>query len=169
MDRLSSAMARASFVWLLAGAVAGATMMIDEALPGAWRVWLGPTHGHALFVGWFVQFAVGIAYWLLPRKRSPERPLGYDERLALLAVAMLNAGLLFRVVAEPVQRAHHDGAWITPALGASGAFQVGAFAIFVIQLWSRAAPRAVRTALSTPRERTDIPAHTRRHPQEQTS
>jgi len=35
MDRLSAVMARASFIWLLAGAVAGATMMIDEALPGA--------------------------------------------------------------------------------------------------------------------------------------
>src|SRR5215208_3773900 len=168
MDRLSAVMARASFIWLLAGAVAGATMMIDEALPGAWRAWLGPTHGHALFVGWFVQFAVGIAYWLLPRKRSPERPLGYDERLALLAVTMLNAGLLLRVAAEPAQRSGHDGGWITPVLGASGALQAAAFAIFVVQLWSRAAPRGARPAFTTPAERQENVPASRRHRQEQT-
>lgn len=143
-------MARASFVWLLAGAVAGTAMMVDEALPGAWRVWMGPTHGHMLFVGWFVQFAIGIAYWLLPRKRSPERPLGYIDRYALTAVAMLNLGLLLRVAAEPAQRSGHDGGWITPLLGASGVLQAGAFATFVIQLWPRLAPRAIKAAASPP-------------------
>src|SRR5689334_13707208 len=103
MDRLSAIMLRAGFVWLLAGAIVGFAMMIDEVLPGAWRAWMAPTHGHMLFVGWFVQFALGIAYWLLPRKRTPDRPLGYDERWGLVAVAMLNAGLLLRVVAEPAQ------------------------------------------------------------------
>jgi hypothetical protein len=146
MDRLSSTMARASFLWLLAGAVAGTAMMVDEALPGAWRAWLAPTHGHMLFVGWFVQFAIGIAYWLLPRKRSPERPYGYHERLALAAVLLLNVGLLLRVAAEPAQRSRHDGWWITPTLGASGVLQATAFAIFVIQLWPRVAPRALRAA-----------------------
>jgi hypothetical protein len=147
MDRLSSLMARVSLLWLLAGALAGAAMMIDEALPGAWRVWLGPTHGHMLFVGWFAQFALGIGFWLLPRRRSPERPLGYDERLALGAAAMLNLGLLLRVAVEPLQRAGHDGAWTTPLLGCSGALQAGAFALFVTQLWPRLGPRAIRAAV----------------------
>ncbi|MCC6791312.1 MAG: hypothetical protein IT336_06500 [Thermomicrobiales bacterium] len=149
MDRLTSTMARASFIWLLAGAVAGTAMMMDEALPGAWRAWIAPTHGHMLFVGWFVQFAMGIAYWLLPRKRAPARPLGYNERIALVAVVLLNLGLLLRVAAEPAQRSRHDGWWITPTLGASGILQAGAFAIFVIQLWPRVAPRAIRAAASS--------------------
>lgn len=149
MDRLSSIMARAAFAWLLAGAVAGSAMMVDEELPGSWRVWLGPTHGHMFFVGWFVQFAVGIGYWLLPRKRTAARPLGYDERLALAAVALLDLGLLLRVAAEPAQRSGHDGAWITPTLGASALCQVAAFAIFVVQLWPRVAPRAPRPAASS--------------------
>jgi hypothetical protein len=144
MDRLSSWMMRAAFVWLLAGAVVGFAMMIDDALPGAWRAWMAPTHGHMLFVGWFVQFALGVAYWLLPRKRTPDRPLGYDERLALGAVVALNAGLLLRVAVEPIQRSGHHGDWITIALGGSGALQVAAFAIFVIQMWPRAAARAAK-------------------------
>jgi hypothetical protein len=137
-------MLRASFVWLLAGAIVGAAMMIDNVLPGSWRVWMGPTHGHMLFVGWFVQFAIGVAYWLLPRRRAPARPFGYDERLALTAVAMLNTGLLLRVAAEPAQRSGHDGDWTTVVLGCSGLLQVLAFAVFVVQLWSRVAPRPAR-------------------------
>jgi hypothetical protein len=155
MDRLSAAMLRASFVWLLLGAVVGAAMMIDEVLPGAWRVWMAPTHGHMLFVGWFVQFAIGVAYWLLPRRRTPARPVGYDERLALTAVALLNTGLLLRVVAEPAQRSRHDGDWITVTLGCSGAFQVAAFAVFVTQLWPRVAPRVVRKAPTNGAEAND--------------
>jgi hypothetical protein len=137
-------MLRAPFIWLLAGAVVGAAMMVDDALPGNWRVWMAPTHGHMLFVGWFVQFAIGVAYWLLPRRRSPALPVGYDERLALGAVVLLNAGLLLRVAAEPAQRSGHVGDWITALLGCSGALQVIAFAIFVVQLWPRVAPRARR-------------------------
>jgi hypothetical protein len=137
-------MLRASFVWLLAGAVVGAAMMVDDVLPGSWRAWMAPTHGHMLFVGWFVQFALGVAYWLLPRRRSPARPLGYDERLALIAVALLNAGLLLRVAVEPAHRSGHDGDRITALLGCSGALQVLAFAIFVVQLWPRVAPRTAR-------------------------
>lgn len=144
MDRLSAIMLRAAFVWLLAGAIVGFAMMIDDALPGAWRVWMAPTHGHMLFVGWFVQFALGIAYWLLPRKRTPERPLGYNERLAIAAVAMLNGGLLIRICAEPWQRAGHGGDGVTVALGCSGALQVAAFAIFAVQFWPRVAPRAAK-------------------------
>jgi hypothetical protein len=141
-------MLRASFVWLLAGAVVGTAMIIDDALPGSWRLWMAPTHGHMLFVGWFVQFALGVAYWLLPRRRSPARPTGYDERLALTAVAMLNLGLLLRVAAEPAQRSGHDGGWITVILGCSGGLQVLAFAIFVLQLWPRVAPRVARSSAS---------------------
>lgn len=155
-------MARASFIWLLMGAIAGAAMMMDEALPGAWRVWMGPTHGHMLFVGWFAQFAIGIAFWLLPRKRSPTRPLGYDERTALAAVALLNLGLLLRVAAEPAQRSGHDGAWITPLLGTSGVLQAGAFAIVVVQLWPRVAPRAIKAAGSQPGSRPEQTAESRR-------
>lgn len=69
-------MVRLALLWLLAGFTIGGAMLVDRALPGAWRAWLAPSHGHMLFVGWFLQFALGIAYWLLPRKRSPEKPMG---------------------------------------------------------------------------------------------
>lgn len=62
MDRLSVIMVRSALLWLVAGIVVGGLMLVDRAIPGDWRAWLAPSHGHMLFVGWFLQFALGIAY-----------------------------------------------------------------------------------------------------------
>jgi hypothetical protein len=138
-------MARCSFVWLLVGFAAGGLMLTDQTLAGEWRRWLLPTHGHMLFVGWFVQFALGIAYWLLPRRRTPERPLGYRLGPAYAAVAALNLGLLLRAVAEPAERAGHGGGWTEPVYAASALLQVGAVVVLVAQLWPRLAPRPAKS------------------------
>lgn len=151
MDRTSTWLIRVSLGWLLGGAIAGAIMMSDSYLPGAWRVWLGPTHGHALFVGWFVQFTLGIAVWLLPRQRTDRHPLGYREGELWTAMACLNAGLLLRVAAEPRQRAGHHDLWLDPALLTSGLIQVVAIALIVRGLWPRVATRARRNNPSSPK------------------
>ena len=51
MDRLSAVMVRAALGWLLAGVVLGGLMLTDRVVPGEWRLWMTPTHGHVLFVG----------------------------------------------------------------------------------------------------------------------
>jgi hypothetical protein len=144
MDPLSSVMLRASLGWLLAGFVFGAAMLTDRALPGQWRLWMAPSHAHMLFVGWFLQFAVGVAYWLMPRHRSTERPLGYGERSASLAVAALNLGLILRIMAEPVERTGSESSVTLMLLGASALLQLAAALVFVAQLWPRVGPRPIR-------------------------
>jgi vacuolar-type H+-ATPase subunit I/STV1 len=144
MDPLSSVMLRAALTWLLAGFVIGAAMLTDRALPGQWRLWMAPSHAHMLFVGWFLQFAVGVAYWLLPRQRSTQRPLGYRERAAYLAVGALNLGLVLRIVAEPVERTGGESAVTLALLGASALLQLAAALVFVAQLWPRVGPRPIR-------------------------
>jgi hypothetical protein len=144
MDPLSSVMLRAALTWLLAGFVIGAAMLTDRALPGQWRLWMAPTHAHILFVGWFLQFAVGVACWLLPRRRSTERPLGYRERAAYLAFVALNLGLVLRIIAEPAERAGLANDVTLALLGASAFLQVAATLVFVIQLWPRVGPRPMR-------------------------
>jgi hypothetical protein len=144
MDPLSSVMLRAALTWLLAGFVIGAAILTDRALPGQWRLWMAPTHAHILFVGWFLQFAVGVAYWLLPRRRSTERPLGYRERAAYLAFVALNLGLVLRIIAEPAERAGLANDVTLALLGASALLQVAATLVFVIQLWPRVGPRPMR-------------------------
>jgi hypothetical protein len=132
-------MVRAALLWLLAGVVIGGAM-----LAGHWALWLAPAHAHMLFVGWFLQFALGIAYWLLPRRRSPQRPLGYDERAAALAVVALNLGLVLRAIGEPWQRAGQGNTLTLGLLSVSALLQVGAVMVFVIQLWPRVAVRQSR-------------------------
>jgi hypothetical protein len=144
MDPLSSVMLRAALTWLLAGFVIGAAMLTDRALPGQWRLWMAPSHAHMLFVGWFLQFAVGVAYWLLPRRRSTERPLGYWERAAYVAVIALNFGLVLRIIAEPAERTGNESDGTLVLLIASALLQVAAALIFVTQLWPRVAARPIR-------------------------
>ena len=141
MDLLSLVMVRLSLLWLLAGFIVGGAMLVDRDLPGAWRLWAQPTHGHMLFVGWFLQFALGIAYWLLPRKRTPERPFGYHERSAFAAFGLLNAGLLLRVLAEPPDRVGNGGDLVDVVLAVSAVLQLAAIIIVAIQIWPRIVPR----------------------------
>jgi hypothetical protein len=144
VDRVSVVFLRAALVWLLLGFALGGLMLSDALVPGHWRVWFAPTHGHMLFVGWFLQFAIGVGYWLLPRKRRTELPLGYDERLTLVAIGLLNAGLLLRVIAEPAGRMGHGGRWADLTLAASSVLQLAAIAIIVAQIWGRVTPKPRR-------------------------
>ena len=144
MDRLTSVMLRIALGWLMIGFVIGGAMLTDRELPGQWRLWLAPGHGHMLFVGWFLQFVIGVAYWLLPRKRSPEQPIGYVERPAYIAVAALNAGLTCRVGGEALERAGHANDATFTALVIAAVLQILAAAIFVAQLWPRVAARPIR-------------------------
>jgi hypothetical protein len=144
VDRLTSIMLRIALGWLLVGFVIGGAMLTDRHLPGQWRLWLAPGHGHMLFVGWFLQFVIGVAYWLLPRKRSPDQPIGYVERPAYIAVAALNAGLTFRVGGEALERARHANDVTFTALVVAAVLQILAAAIFVVQLWPRVAARPIR-------------------------
>jgi hypothetical protein len=149
MDPLSTFMLRAALCWLLGGAVIGGLMLTDRAIPGPWLL-LAPSHAHMLFVGWFLQFAIGVAYWLLPRKRLPTR-LGYAERPAWAAVVALNLGLLARVIAEPIERAGSGTEFTLLLLAISALLQVAAIGIFVTQLWPRLATRPVRQTENVPR------------------
>lgn len=137
MDRFSIVAVKTSFCWMILGITFGALMLVDHLIPGQWRGWFQPTHGHILFVGWFVQFVIGIAFWLLPRKRLPELPLGYGEHKAFFALACLNIGLACRVIAEPFFRMNKDYWWIDWLLVASSVLQVLAIVILVSQMWPR--------------------------------
>lgn len=141
MDRVSVLYTRAAVVWLVGGVTLGALMLSDTLVPGSWRLWFTPTHGHMLFVGWFLQFAVGVGYWLLPRKRLPEAPLGYDERLALAGVVILNLGLALRVIAEPVGRMGFERRLDDYVLAVSSIAQLVAIFIIARQMWGRLMPK----------------------------
>lgn len=145
MDRVTAVMVRLSFGWMVVGFVIGGAMLVDRTVPGAWRAWLAPGHGHMLFVGWFLQFVLGIAFWLLPRKRSPDHPVGYNERLAWLGVVALNSGLMLRMFGEPLERTGQGNAVTITILFSSAILQVAAALVFVFQLWPRISVRRAKS------------------------
>lgn len=144
MDRVSILYTRAALLWLVAGVILGSLMLSDDLVPGSWRLWFAPTHGHMLFVGWFLQFAIGVGYWLLPRKRNTDLPYGYNERAAIVGMALLNLGLLTRVVAEPLGRAGHTGSLQDAGEVISSLLQLAAVLIIATQIWQRLIPRPAK-------------------------
>ncbi len=98
---------------------------------------LRPVAYHLLMVGWATQLIFGIVFWMFPRL-SKEQPRG-NERAAWAVYAMLNSGLLLRLLAEPLQMVQP-----TPVLGwllvISGLLQVSAGGVFVWNSWNRVKP-----------------------------
>jgi hypothetical protein len=82
-------------------------------------------------VGWTVQLAFGVAYWILPRFRSgPER--GY-EAFGWAAFALVNVGVLLAGLGHSA-----DGGemWALAGRSAEGLAAVA----FVAQAWPRVKP-----------------------------
>jgi hypothetical protein len=94
----------------------------------------GPVQIHAFVVGWLTQLIFGVAYWMFP-KFSQEQPRGHNG-IAIATYALLNAGLLARIVAEPWQVVHPG---ILPAclLVAAALTQWLAGVGFVFNTWRR--------------------------------
>ena len=93
MPRLSVWMIRASLIHLAAGFAIGALLLAHRGVPLHHAVpLLRPAHAEVLLLGWTMQLAMGVAFWILPRFRTgPERG---DERPALLALLLLNLGVV---------------------------------------------------------------------------
>jgi hypothetical protein len=122
-------MIRAAFLALTTGATLGALML---ALPGTagvagWR----PLHAELLLVGWTVQLAFGVAYWILPRFRhGAERG---PEALGWAAFALVNVGVLLVGLGRS---AAGGEMWALAGRSAEGL----AAAAFVAQAWPRVKP-----------------------------
>lgn len=98
MPRLSVWMIRTALLALAAGAALGALLLADPGLAGGLARWR-PLHGELLLVGWTVQLAFGVAYWILPRFREG-RERGREE-LAWAAFVLVNLGVLLVGAGQP--------------------------------------------------------------------
>ena len=68
MPRLSRLMIRTALVWLALGYTIGGLLLLNKGVPMLPWLWtLRYTHVHLLLIGWNVQFACGVAFWILPR------------------------------------------------------------------------------------------------------
>ena len=94
MPRLSVYFVRAALIYLLVGFTFGALMLANKGvLFSPWIFSLLPIHIEFLFMGWLVQLALGMAFWILPRMGSIS-PRG-DERWSWATFILLNIGICF--------------------------------------------------------------------------
>jgi cbb3-type cytochrome oxidase subunit 1 len=121
-------MVRTALVYLVVGYVLGALMLGGGGLHlGVWTSRLRPLHVEFLLLGWTVQLALGVAYWILPRFRTG------DERrrtaLAWSAFVLLNGGVLAAAV---------GGVLTAPDVTAAGRVAESlAAAAFALHAWPR--------------------------------
>jgi hypothetical protein len=130
MPDLTRWFVKTSLLYLVAALVLG---VAQPRLPTT-----GPVYVHLLVVGWITQMIFGVAYWMFPRY-TREIPRGSD-RLAIASYVCLNAGLLLRVVAEPVYTLHSTQGF-GRALAASAVLQWLGGMAFVVNSWARVKER----------------------------
>ncbi len=125
---------RSALVWFLLALAIGVLLAGGGAatIPGTSLLLPYPTYLHLVTVGWLTNLIFGVAFWMFPRDTA-EHPRGSD-RLAWLAYAGLNAGLMLRLVGEPV-------AWSGNGTGTllllSAALQLLGGWAFVLNTWPR--------------------------------
>jgi hypothetical protein len=93
MTRLSAWTVRAALLYLGAGFLIGAVMLFEKGVPlqlAALR--LLPMHVEFVLIGWTLQLAMGVAFWILPR--FSREPRYGNQRYGWIAVALLNMGVL---------------------------------------------------------------------------
>jgi hypothetical protein len=92
MPRLSVYFVRASLIYLAVGFTFGGLLLANKGVLISPLIWmLLPIHIEFLFVGWLVQLAMGIAFWILPRF-SQGTPRG-DERWSWITFTLINIGI----------------------------------------------------------------------------
>ena len=92
MPPLSIWFVRTALVNLTIGFTFGALMLSNKGAPFDARMWrLRPAHTELLLVGWLIQLAMGVAFWIAPRWWEPPRRGNVTGAYA--AFGLLNGGL----------------------------------------------------------------------------
>lgn len=133
MPRLSACFVRASLTYLLLGFTIGGLLLANKGIMISPAIWvLLPIHIEFALVGWMIQLAMGVAFWILPRF-STGSPRG-NEQLSWLAFLLVNTGILLVVLPIPGTQ------W--PAL-AGRLLETLAVVAFVGGNWKRIKPHGV--------------------------
>ena len=137
MPRLSRLLIRTALLWLAIGYAVGGLLLANKGYPlAAWLWSLRYTHVHMLLVGWTVQLAGGVAFWILPRlDASGSRG---DERLVGWFYAALNGGVLLAALRDPLAALILRGSPIPRVmLVIAGLLYLAAAILFAAHAWPR--------------------------------
>jgi hypothetical protein len=134
MPPLTRWFVKTSFVCLGLALIAGLLTAAQSTFGLAALAGLFPVYIHLFVLGWVTQLIFGVVFWMFP-KSSTERPRG-NETMGWWTYILLNAGLLLRVVAEPVNSVQ-PGALAGWGLVMSATLQFLAGLMFVLNSWAR--------------------------------
>lgn len=130
MPRLTAWFVRAALIHLLLGLTFGALMLWNKGAPIDPLLWqLLPAHMEFLLLGWTLQLAMGVAFWILPRFMTRRG----NVKLAWAAFVLLNVGVWIAGVG-PLLRA---APWVI-LVGRLAEF--GSAGAFVLHAWPRVKP-----------------------------
>lgn len=134
--------------YLIVTFIAGAVLLILEAVGHPAPFVISIEHGHAGFVGWLLNTVIGVALWLLPlnRARFPESQGRYPERATRTSFYLLNIGLVLRLLCEPWLYSTHE-AIASALLIIAAVSQLGGIAVVAWILWQRIFPAPLRPTL----------------------
>lgn len=104
---------------------------------------LNPVYFHLFLVGWITQIIMGVSFWMFP-PLSKDRPRGI-ELLGWFSFGCINAGLLMRVVGEPLVYLDpsSDGRWV---LILSAFVQWMGGMLYIAHIWPRVKRKQLPTA-----------------------
>lgn len=131
MPRLSVWFVRFSLIHLFLGFTIGGLILANKGIPFAPWVWnLLPAHMEFLLLGWMVQLAMGVAFWILPRFKS--NPPRGNVNLIWGTLVLLNVGIVMVVIQPLISMS-----WLALA----GRFlETSSVLLFVLSSWQRVKP-----------------------------
>jgi hypothetical protein len=139
MPRLSQLMIRTALIWLALGYGVGALVLLNKGVPLVPWLWsLRGSHVHILLVGWTVQLACGVAYWILPRLDA--RGSRGDERVVWACYLALNAGAALGALYGPLSAVPAASGMSTYLPLAAGTLYLAAAGLFIRNAWPRIVP-----------------------------
>jgi len=130
MPRVSVWLVRTAFVQMGFGFVLGALLLFNKGIPVFPLIWtILPLHIEVLLLGWLVQLAMGVAFWILPRDAGSRG----NVQLVWTAYVLLNTGVLLAGSAH----------WLSfsgvPLIVGRSA-ELVAISLFAINAWPRIRP-----------------------------
>lgn len=128
MPTISVWFIRGSLAYLGLGFTIGAVILFNKAvqvIPSVWNFL--PMHIEFLLLGFILQLTMGVAFWIFPRLQTLTD--GGDERKAVIAFVLLNAGIWICSIAPFIS--------IFYILLIGRICQTAAVILFILNLWPR--------------------------------